>query len=224
MRTYKIHLIRHGLTQGNLDGLYIGHTDVPLCEQGQAQLLELKRDLAYPEPSTVFTSPLKRCVQTAEILFENREAIPIDGLMEYNFGSFEGRCAEELHEKEPLFDRWLADEQGIAPPFGESNEEFAARVCSTFVRIVDGALKSATDDICIVTHGGVIMALLSSFGLPELPAVKWLIPSGCGFTLRVTPMLWMSGRKLEVVTEIPCSREPQGNYYDGWDYYPNEEE
>ncbi len=221
MRTYKIHLIRHGLTKGNLEGLYVGHTDLPLCDQGKAQLLEMKNTLVFPQPSTVFVSPLKRCKETAEILFENTTAVEIDGLIEYNFGSFEGRGADELHEKEPLFDRWLAGEENVAPPFGESNEEFAARVCNTFVRIVDGALKTKTDDICIITHGGVMMALLSVFGIPEYPAHEWLMPSGCGYTLRVTPMLWMSQRKVEVIKELPYpADEPQGNYYDGWDYYP----
>ena len=42
MKTFKLHLIRHGLTAGNLDGRYIGGgTDLPLCSEGRAQLAEL---------------------------------------------------------------------------------------------------------------------------------------------------------------------------------------
>ena len=43
MKTFKLHLIRHGVTAGNLQGLYIGSgTDIPLCDEGRAQLAELK--------------------------------------------------------------------------------------------------------------------------------------------------------------------------------------
>ena len=47
MLYFKLHLIRHGLTQGNLDGRYIGSgTDLPLCEEGRAQLAQLKARFA----------------------------------------------------------------------------------------------------------------------------------------------------------------------------------
>ena len=70
MKSYQLHLIRHGLTQGNLDGLYVGSgTDLPLCEQGRADLLDLRARFAYPQPDTVFCSPMRRAVETAEILF-----------------------------------------------------------------------------------------------------------------------------------------------------------
>ena len=50
MKYYKLHLIRHGLTQGNLDGRYIGSgTDLPLCAEGRAQLEELKAKFQYPD-------------------------------------------------------------------------------------------------------------------------------------------------------------------------------
>ena len=70
MKYYKLHLIRHGLTAGNLQGLYIGSgTDLPLCAEGRAQLQELKAQFRYPEVSLVFTSPLLRATQTADVLF-----------------------------------------------------------------------------------------------------------------------------------------------------------
>ena len=66
MKTFKLHLIRHGLTSGNLQGLYIGSgTDIPLCDEGRAQLAELKERFEYPQVDTVFSSPLLRAVETA---------------------------------------------------------------------------------------------------------------------------------------------------------------
>ena len=72
MKTFKLHLIRHGITAGNLQGLYIGSgTDIPLCDEGRAQLADLKERFEYPQVDTVFSSPLMRAVETANILFPN---------------------------------------------------------------------------------------------------------------------------------------------------------
>lgn len=224
MKTYKLHLIRHGLTQGNLDGLYIGHSDVPLCVQGIEQLKQMKEDYTYPYSKFIFSSPLKRCLDTAKILYPDINPIVIEDLIEYDFGEFDGRSAAELHKKQPLFDRWLKGEKDVKPPFGESNEEFAKRVCDCFVKIVDGIIKSGTDDACIITHGGVIMTLLANCALPEAAAHEWMTPSGCGYTLRITPELWLSGRKLEAIEEIPYIPKNDKNYYEGWDYYPDDDD
>ena len=70
MKTFKLHLIRHGITAGNLQGLYIGSgTDIPLCDEGRAQLADLKERFEYPQVDTVFSSPLMRAVETANLLF-----------------------------------------------------------------------------------------------------------------------------------------------------------
>ena len=136
MKSYTIHLIRNALTDENLEGRYIGHTDVAISEDGKAQLAAMKEELVYPPAEAVFTSPLKRCKETAAILYPDNKAIVIDGFIEYNFGEFENKTAAEL-EKSPVFSRWLAGEKGVAPPFGESNEEFAARVCETFEKVAE---------------------------------------------------------------------------------------
>ena len=68
MRSYKIHFIRHGFTKANLNGQYIGITDMPVCEEGFAQLEEM-RSFKYPNIEKVYSSPLERCLQTAMYLF-----------------------------------------------------------------------------------------------------------------------------------------------------------
>ena len=226
MKTYRIHLIRHGLTKDNVEGVYCGITDTPLSEDGKDQLRKMKEEYSYPGAQFLFTSPLTRCKETAEILYPDLKPIVIDGLTEYNFGEFEGKTAEELQKKQPSFESWLKGEPGVRPPFGESNEDFAKRVCSSFVKIVDGVIKTGTEDLIIVTHGGVISTILSNFGLPEASVSDWLTPPGCGFPIRVSHLLWMQGHKFEVIKEIPeiSSEEASGNYYDGWDYYPNDDD
>ena len=97
MKYYKLHLIRHGLTAGNLDGRYIGSgTDLPLCDEGRAQLEDLKRQFAYPQVSLVFSSPMRRALETSEILFPGVKVIELQDLREMAFGIFENRPLNEL--------------------------------------------------------------------------------------------------------------------------------
>lgn len=223
MKTYKIHLIRHALTE-DTQGKYIGHTDVPLSEDGIAQIEQMKRDYIYPYADVVFTSPLSRCKDTAKLIYPEAKMVVIDDLIEYNFGEFEGRDADELHEKEPLFDDWLRGEKDVAPPFGECNSDFAKRVCTAFASIAEGVMKAGYDETAIVTHGGVIMTIMAAFALPEASMHEWMTPNGCGYTLRLDPFVWMNGQKMEAFQEIPAVPINDENYYDGWDYYPNPEE
>ncbi len=202
MRSYYVYILRHGITRGNTEARYIGHTDEPLSPEGETQIREMLREYEYPQTQAVFSSPLKRCVQTAKLIYPALTPIEMEGLIEYNFGEFEGKTAAEL-EKHPVFPDWLAGKKGVAPPFGESNEAFAKRIAEAFVKIVDSLLLTGTRSCAIVTHGGVMNALLSFFGLPEAPMHEWATAGGCGYTLRITPSLWSQGKKLEVVSQIP---------------------
>ena len=202
MKSYYIQLIRNGLTDGNLSGKYIGHLDEPLSTEGITQIKKMKNDYLYPDVTSVFSSPLKRCTETAKLIYPAKEPIIIHELIEYNFGEFEGKTAEEL-ESNPLFGDWLSGKEGVKPPFGESNEEFSKRIANAFIKIVDGLIESGVTQSAIVTHGGVISALLSFFGLPEAPMHEWMTPGGCGYTVRITPSLWSMGRKMEVIAEVP---------------------
>ena len=63
MKTYQIHLIRHGLTDGNLKGRYIGSTDCPLASQGIAELKKMAGTYEYPRAEMYYSDyeyPLSR--------------------------------------------------------------------------------------------------------------------------------------------------------------------
>jgi len=83
----KLWLIRHGKTEGNKLSRYIGTTDEPLCQEGT----EFLHKMDYPKVQAVYVSPLKRCVQTAEILFPGEPVHIIEELAECDFGEFEIR-------------------------------------------------------------------------------------------------------------------------------------
>ena len=219
MKTYTVYLIRHALTQGNLEGRYIGQTDEELCREGLEQLEAMKNDYGYPYPDVVFTSGLKRCKQTAAILYPDKTPIEMRGFEECDFGEFEGHTADELEPYEE-FSQWLSGGEDARPLNGESNKEFAERVCDCFNKTVEGLIKTGTQKAAIITHGGVIMTILSAFGLPELPMTEWLCPSACGYTIRITPSLWSKIRKVEVINEIPSEPLTSSQEEMLWDYYP----
>lgn len=206
MKSYTVHLIRNALTDESYDGRYIGHTDVEISESGKEQLRQMKDELVFPPVEAVFTSPLKRCTETAAILYPDNKPIIIDGFIEYNFGEFENKTAEELKDH-PVFSKWLAGEKGAEPPFGESNAKFEKRVRETFEKVAEGLMKTGTTEAAIVTHGGVIMTVLAAYGIPELPMHEWITPNGCGFTIKINPSLWMRAKKFEVFSEFPYERE-----------------
>ncbi len=206
MKTYTLYLFRHGVTKGNINAQYIGHTDYPLTTGGIDALKSIKAKHHYPEVEAVFVSPLKRAMQSADIMFPKNNKIVIDNFIEYNFGEFEELTAGDLKDNED-FKAWLHGDINARPPFGESNAEFVHRICDSFEKVINGCIAEGIQDIAIVTHAGVIMTILSCYGLPEAPMAHWQMDPGYGYKLRITPSLWMRGNKLEVVDTAPQSIE-----------------
>ena len=60
-------------------------------------------------------------------------------------------------------------------------------------------------DAIVVTHGGVIMTLLASFGIPKAKAFQWGSNNGCGYSIRITPSLWVRDHVFEVYDKVPES-------------------
>lgn len=218
MKTYTIHILRHAFTRGNLEGRYIGQTDESLCREGIEQLKKMKSDYNYPNAQVVFSSSLKRCTETAKILYPDKTPIEMRGFEECDFGEFEGHTAEELAPYKE-FSEWLAGKEDAKPLNGESNVDFSSRICDTFNKTVEGLFKTGITEAVIITHGGVLMTLMAAFGLPELPMTEWLCPSCCGYTVRITPMLWEKMGKFEVVADIPGEPLTDTQEERLWDYY-----
>lgn len=162
----KITLIRHGATKGNIEKRYIGRTDEELSGEGISFLEKMAKAGKYP-PSTeidaLFSSPMKRCVQSAEIIFssaENSGSIVIDDFKEIDFGSFEGRTYKELKDENSYL-KWLETGGKAAPPGGENMEGFSKRTIRGFFNMIEQAEKKSAQNIAAVVHGGTIMAVMS---------------------------------------------------------------
>ena len=206
MKSFTVYLFRHGLTKGNLNAQYIGHTDLPITTDSISALKSIKAKYHYPEVEAVFVSPLKRCIESAEIMFPKNNPLVINDLIEYNFGEFEECTAEDLKDNES-FRLWLQGDINARPPYGESNAEFVQRICDSFEKVINGCIKAGCENIAIVSHAGVIMTILSCYGLPEAPMAHWQMDAGYGYKLRITPSLWMQANKIEVVDTAPQSLE-----------------
>ena len=128
-------LIRHGATLSNKEGRYLGKTDEALSPDGIRTLEKSVTDRIYPIADVLFSGPMKRCLETAQILYPGQTPICIPEWTEMDFGAFEGHNYQEL-SGDPAYQRWI-DSGGTLPfPEGESREEFIRRSVAGYEKMV----------------------------------------------------------------------------------------
>ena len=215
MRNYKIHLIRHGQTQGNLEGRYIGKTDLDILPEAAKQLVEWREMGVYPDVDALYSSPLQRCLQTARCIYPEHKPIVVDEMRECDFGSFEGKSYHEL-EGDPDFEQWAATQFQGTPKNGESSQVFILRLVNGFHMIVRHMMDESIFESAVITHGGAIMMLLGALGLPKGQSFQWMAENGKGFTILVNPQMWMRDTAFEIFDTIPSLPEQQEDHWD-WD-------
>lgn len=203
MVNYKLYLIRHGMTADNKEGLYTGRMDVPLCAEGIEELNALCTLYQYPDVDEIYSSPLLRCQQTAEIIYPDRSLTLVDDLTELSLGDFEGRSIESLKGTES-YERWLSDSYHNAPPNAlENGQQFAVRIAQGINSIFMNMCQEGIHKAAVITHGGVIMGLMSGFAFPRLPMGKWALAKGCGFEIAMSSQMWMRDNAFEYVADVP---------------------
>lgn len=161
-------LIRHGETQANAQRRYLGNTDEPLSARGRQKLLSYKARRLYPEADCLFTSPMKRCIETAEILYPALTPVVIPEWEEMDFGRFEYKNYDELkHDND--YQQWIDSGGRMDFPDGEGREMFTRRCEGGFQKMCR-ALRQEQNNLkkpasaAVVVHGGTIMALLGLYG------------------------------------------------------------
>ena len=203
MVTYKIHLIRHGMTAGNRDGRYVGRSDFPLCEEGVLEIQSLIKTFQYPEVQRVYTSPLTRCVETAELIYPNVPMVLVEDLMELSLGDFEGKHIKDLKDQ-PSYQAWLKDSLHNSPPNAlETPAEFAGRITRGLNDVFMNMTQEHVQEAAVVAHGGVIMGLLSTFAFPKRDLREWAVSNGTGYSLSMSTGLWMRDKIVEVTGAVP---------------------
>ena len=152
-------LVRHGETDWNLERRYQGHLDPPLNAAGRAQSEQLAEELAGEAFDAVYSSDLRRALETAEIVAARLGlAVATDpGLREVDLGSWAGLTRAQVIErfgKSPTHD-------------GETRSEHTGRVVAAIRRIT---AKHPAGSVLVVTHGGSIRAIEAA-ALGESPRV-----------------------------------------------------
>lgn len=214
MKAYRLYLIRHGITQGNLDGRYIGSTDLPLCEEGIKNIESLRDNFEYPKVQKVYTSPLMRSVQTANIIYPDAWTVTVDALKEMDFGEFENRSMQDL-SADPSFKTWIESNMATAPKNGETKEQFSLRICKGFESILMDMMKNEITAAALVGHIGVFASLLAQFGMPRRSPLEWQIEPGEGVSLLTSAQMWSRDRMLEVFDPLPYGKQEMDNPYSG---------
>ena len=167
-------LIRHGLTQGNLEGRYIGcRTDEALCPEGRERLRQGK----YPSVERVYASPMARCLETAAILYPGVPVEIIPAFRECDFGAFENLNYQELNGRAD-YQAWIDSGGEAAFPGGECRADFARRCTDAFARLLPPC-----DCCALIVHGGTIMAVMERFANPKGSYFDFQVKSGQGYIL-----------------------------------------
>jgi phosphoserine phosphatase len=164
----RIYLVRHGETNWNRQLRYQGQRDIPLNEEGLRQATCIAGYLEDEQIETVYSSPLLRAQKTAALIAEKHGLKPSleHGLMEIDFGDWEGRRYNELNEEEQDFaKRWFFNPDTITIPGGESYSVFKKRVLEGY-----GRIRQMNKNIAVVTHAGVIRVIVAT--LLDMPAAN----------------------------------------------------
>ncbi len=203
-------MIRHGETQANKEHRYLGKTDEPLSQSGIEALLSYQRMKMYPEVDHLFTSPMKRCIETAGILYPKLSPTVIPEWEEMDFGQFEYKNYDEL-KQDAWYQAWIDSGGTLDFPEGEGREKFILRCKEGFIRMcselrkVAGQEASYTLRVGMIVHGGTIMALLNVYG--GKPYFACQVSNGKGYLCRMEN--WhrkdISGKeniRMEMITRI----------------------
>ena len=152
-----IFLARHGESDWNVEKRFQGHKDRPLTERGREQAHALADLVASEEIDAVYTSPLSRARETAEIVAVRAglEPVALAELREVDTGSWSGLSRADVEGRFPEgYIRWRSGGSGWED--GETYEEMAERVIGALRTIAEGHPDGR---VLIISHGGPIRAI-----------------------------------------------------------------
>lgn len=179
----KLILIRHGKTLANEKKLYCGSTDISLSKKGIKELRAAKKKIDYPDASRmqIVTSGKKRCEETLAILYGDVSHRAEKRFAEMDLGAFEMFSYKQLRNR-PDFIEWITgDNEANKTPGGESGNEMTARVIEALNELI-----AAGEDTLLVTHGGVIAAIMAHlFPNENKNRYEWQPESGRGYVVEI---------------------------------------
>lgn len=158
----KIILIRHGECEGNREGLFRGRNDFPLNELGIVQAKELAIEMKQFKPTRLFSSPLKRALQTARFINEecNIKIEIDDRLNNIELGPWEGKTKQSIAEKYPeQWKIWLQNPEELEVAGIETMDQIQNRTKKVMDNIINNL---AGETVIIVSHRAILKPLVAS--------------------------------------------------------------
>jgi len=146
---HEIWLVRHGETAWSLSGQHTGWTDLALKPGGEQQALGLGSRLGKREFRVVFSSPLQRARKTCELAGYGGQVVLLDDLREWNYGSLEGRTAQDIRQTDP---DWAIWKDGT--PDGESIDQVYERASQVISKA-----SEVGGDVLLFAHGHLLRIL-----------------------------------------------------------------
>ena len=177
----ELYIVRHGETDTNKEMRINGRsTNMPLNEKGIQQAEELAKEIDMSSFDVVYTSPMKRAMQTAEILNNgvHDELIQDERLFEADYGSWDGRSEEEMISKYPD----TVDENGFLLPNFIQYAEGAEKYEDVYARVdsfLNDVTKLGDKKVMAVCHGFISRAVFKL--VTETPSISTVVQSAnCG--------------------------------------------
>ncbi len=154
-------LARHGKTKATISRVYCGKTDLPLADEGKDEAKRTAKALSQDKFDFVYSSDMKRAVQTAHIIAPGYEIEYTRTLREMDFGLFEGLTAKQIEQKMPeQWNKYLDDYCSFVFPEGGSVREYFGGAVNTINSIIS---EHENKKILVVSHKGFIASVLSFY-------------------------------------------------------------
>ena len=154
-------LVRHGQTLWNMDKIYRGRSDVGLDDVGIKQAELLGKYFSNHGLEAIFSSPLKRALDTANIIARyQRIDVQIDeNLVDFNYGEWQCLPEREVKRLYPaLLNEWHNNPHKVRMPGGESLEDVRKRV----IEVINDILANYQGSVVLVSHRVVNKVLICS--------------------------------------------------------------
>lgn len=198
-----LYLVRHGETEANLERRFAGWSDDPLNETGRSQAAGLAARLAGEEVDHVFTSPVRRAVETAEILADawGASVRTVHDLHEIELGAWKGLTEPEVEAAFPdAYAAWRREPAGFDLPGREPLESVRDRALRAADQIARTLLSADSVPAVVVTHLAVLRVLWLTAGGRPLSAYHEVDGPFC----EVFPLRWEGRGALSPAGDAPA--------------------
>jgi len=197
--------VRHGETVSNSQGRIQGQLDTELSAVGQQQALAVAAALKHLPIDAVYSSPLRRALETAQAIADilRQGVISDPRLMEINAGVFQGLCWDEIERQYPAAARqWKSHDPDFCIPGGETRRALMIRAGGAFAAIRESAGRA----VVVVAHGGLLSAAFKA--LLEIPAERnpFNLQNGS-----ISRLAWDQQVKLHTLNETSHLGDATGN-------------